>query len=229
MSIPERSSRDREYQILFEVPNSVTSYVATGQSLLISFINRAVATFKITGRILTKNFAGESSVIVFQRSITPNQFGTPDDYAIPMSDGYLISLVVEVQSGQVVQGDTYISGAILNALDTTSDILQVLIGAYISTNVPISYPQTQVVPPLSGQGAIRTMNIGPNAPGTVNVSAQFVQYSVQRFINAALTFTTDANAAVRYLYAQFTVDAGMATPLLLNSSISAGIPASQVI
>jgi len=117
----------------------------------------------------------------------------------------------------------------LNALDTTSDILQVLIGAYISTNVPISYPQTQVVPPLSGQGAIRTMNIGPNAPGTVNVSAQFVQYSVQRSINAALTFTTDANAAVRYLYAQFTVDAGMATPLLLNSSISAGIPASQVI
>jgi hypothetical protein len=116
------------------------------------------------GRVLTEELLRSSNnIIPFTVVLQPSNTRAVVSAALPLSEGYLLSLAC-VSTVAITRGQTFARASIINGGATVQFARQALFADYVTTQIAGGYPVGRILSPLEGPGFIRSVtNASPGA------------------------------------------------------------------
>lgn len=106
-------------------------------------------------RIITQNLINGKLVQGYDELLTLNGLRTKQDLTnLPLTDGFLVSVIIQVVSGTVLRGQVFCKGQIQFG-DSSKSPVRPIISNYVTSNLPVVFPYSLYIASTDGVGFVQ--------------------------------------------------------------------------
>jgi hypothetical protein len=138
----------------------------------------------------------DGRIVEHQENLNPSGLYVASQLTIPLTEGYLLSLTVNLFSGSALPGENYVKVMLSRGGSARLNWTQVLTEGHISTHGALTWPNGPMQAPGDGRGFIRTI-IGTNPAAGAEISEAVPTGALWRLIAIRATLVCDATVITR--------------------------------
>jgi hypothetical protein len=173
------------------VPAPSEAYISDIARIRVTIANTATAVSVRVNVVVLRADNGERMRGVFD--FTPGTTGANQTFAIDLTEGFLVSLVITISGGATLAGQTFVRAQIEEGTGSGITVIRELLADYVTNDNLISWPGARQVPKATYPGALIETSF--TAPGA-GAEEGFAVTAARRWRIQAIRFSFVTSAGV---------------------------------